>query len=92
MSINSYWLLAAIAFSGVACTPPKILVAHSYATSDKSLQTVIQQSGDSVQSANGEDEVQLYNVYMRVCDQGQDNTLSRCQDSLLLSNVHPGTI
>lgn len=92
MSMKSFLILAVFAFAGVGCAAPKVLVSHSYATSDKSIQTIIQQSGDSVVSADGKKEIQLYNVYMRVCDQGKDNSLSRCQDSLILNNVHPRSI
>lgn len=85
-------ILCALIFgaAAVGCAPPKVLVGHSYATSDKSIHTIIQKSGASAPS--GSDKSGLFDVYMRVCDQDASNTMSDCKDTLILSNVNPDSI
>jgi hypothetical protein len=75
----------ALALALTGCAVPKVLYSHSYAASDKSIETFIQRSGASVGS--GENKTNLFNLYMRVCDQGADNATSNCKDTLLLENV-----
>lgn len=70
--------------------PPKVLIDHSYASSDKSIITYIVQSGASVGS--GSDKTNLFNVFLRVCNQGADNTTAACKDTLVLSNVNPKSL
>lgn len=90
-SIKPRVLFALAIVSLVGCSPPpKVLVAHNFASSDKSIQTFIQQSGESVGS--DKDKTNLFNVYMRVCDQDAKNGLAQCKDSLILSNVNPKSI
>lgn len=82
------FLTALFALAG--CAPPKVLVGHSYASRDKSIETFIQKSGATVGS--GDDKTNLFNVYMRVCDQDANNATARCQDTLILANVNPESI
>ena len=82
--------LVVVALAAVGCAPPKVLVGHSYATSNKSIETIIQKSGESVGS--GKDKTNLFNVYMRVCDQNENNSQSQCKDTLILNNVNPESI
>jgi hypothetical protein len=81
-------ILAAVAIAG--CAPPKVLVDHSYASTDKSLETLIQRSGESVGS--GSKKANLFDVYLRVCNQAADNSQSSCKDSLVLENVNPNSL
>lgn len=69
------------------CAPPKILVDHSYTAADKSIEGLMQQSGDAV--GVGAKKGNLFNWFMRVCTQGADNSLSNCKDTVLLENVDP---
>jgi hypothetical protein len=79
------FVLCVLALAG--CAPPKVLVAHSYATSDKSIEALMQRSGETV--GNTQAKNNLFNVFMRVCNQGADNTQSNCKDSVILENVKP---
>jgi hypothetical protein len=63
--------------------PPKILMAHSYATDDKSVETLIQRGGATKD---------LFDVMLRVCNQSPKNEQSACKDTRVLENVHPGSI
>lgn len=83
-------LTALLAFASVACGPPKVLVGHVYASDDKSINTFIQKSGASVGS--NDDKTDLFNVYMRVCNQDANNSTNACKDSLILSNVNPKSL
>jgi hypothetical protein len=85
-----YLLLASFAIVAAGCAPPKILVDHSYATTDKSLEILIQRSGEAV--ATGQKNTNLFNVFMRVCNQGADNTQANCKDSVILENVDPKSL
>jgi hypothetical protein len=78
------------ALVGCGAPPPKILMAHNYATDDKSVQTLIQQSGAAVKEGNV--KTNLFNVILRVCNQSPNNELSACKDTVVLENVHPGSI
>jgi hypothetical protein len=78
-------LLASFVLLAAGCAPPKILVAHAYASSDKTLETIVQRSGESVGS--GAKKNNLLDVYMRVCNQGVDNSQSNCKDTVILENV-----
>jgi hypothetical protein len=73
--------------SAVGCAPPKVLVAHSYATSDKSIEALLQRSGETTGTAQAKNN--LFNVFMRVCNQAADNTQSNCKDTVILENVRP---
>ena len=81
-SLLFVWCALAIA----GCAPPKVLVAHSYATTDKSIEALLQRSGET---GVGQNKSNLFNVFMRVCDQGADNTQSNCKDTVILENVRP---
>lgn len=83
-------LFALVTLVGVGCAPPKVLVGHSYATSDKSIETLIEKSGASVGSGNNKQN--LFNVYMRVCNQQSTNEIAECKDTLILDNVTPNSI
>jgi hypothetical protein len=85
-----YLLLAVCGLSAVGCAVPKVLVDHSYATSDKSLEILIQRSGEAV--GTGQNKTNLFNVFMRVCNQGADNTQANCKDSVILENVDPRSL
>jgi hypothetical protein len=85
-----YILLALCALAAAACAPPKILVDHSYATTDKSLEILIQRSGEAVNT--GQQKTNLFNVFMRVCNQGADNSQASCKDSVILENVDPKSL
>jgi hypothetical protein len=79
-------LLLSCALALVGCgSAPKILYFHSYASADKSVETIIQRSGASVGS--GAKKSNLFDVYMRVCDQAADNSTVNCKDTLVLENV-----
>jgi hypothetical protein len=78
--------LAAAGCSG----PPKVLVDHSYASSDKSVETYIQKAGASV--GTGKDKTELFNVFMRVCNQDASNSMAVCKDTLILENVNPRSL
>jgi hypothetical protein len=78
--------LAAVGCSG----PPKVLVEHSYASSDKSVETYIQKAGASV--GTGKDKTELFNVFMRVCNQDASNSMTVCKDTLILENVNPRSL
>ena len=82
-------LIGLFALASAACAPPKVLVGHSYASSDKSIDTYIQKSGDV---GSGKSKTNLFNVYMRVCNQEANNTTTVCKDSLILENVTPGSL
>jgi hypothetical protein len=73
--------------AAAGCAPPKVLVAHSYATSDKSIESLLQRSGETGGTAQAKSN--LFNVFMRVCNQAADNTLSNCKDTVVLENVKP---
>lgn len=75
---------------GNGCAPPKVLVGHSYASSDKSIETIIEKSGDQVKV--GDQKQNLFNVYMRVCTQDANNATTQCKDTLILDNVTPSSI
>jgi hypothetical protein len=84
-------LLAGVAaLAAVGCAPPKILVGHAYASSNKSIETLIVKSGATV--GTGSDAKNLFNVYMRVCDQDANNNTTGCKDTLILANVNPESI
>ena len=83
--------LAVLALSAFGCAPPKVLVNHAYASTDKSIQTFIQKSGAAVGSSS-ENKTDLFNVYLRVCNQAADNTTANCKDTLILENVNPNSI
>ena len=85
-----YLPLALLALWATGCAVPKVLVDHSYATSDKSLEILIQRSGEVV--GTGQNKTNLFNVFMRVCDQGTDNTQVNCKDSVILENVDPRSL
>jgi len=89
LSLASLLGLASLA-SVSACAPPKVLIDHSYASADKSLVTYIVSSGQSVGSGN--DKTNLFNVFLRVCTQGADNTTTACKDTLILANVNPKSL
>ena len=89
-TMTRFALVGSLALASVACGPPKVLVGHVYASDDKSINTFIQKSGDSVGSGN--EKTDLFNVYMRVCNQDPNNTTNGCKDSLILSNVNPKSI
>ena len=69
---------------------PKVLYSHSYAAADKSIETIVQRSGDS--AGSGVTKTNLFNLYMRVCDQGADNSTANCKDTLILENVDPKSL
>lgn len=85
-----YLPLLAFAFWAAGCAVPKVLVDHSYATSDRSLEILIQRSGEAV--GTGQNKTNLFNVFMRVCNQGADNTQANCKDSVILENVDPRSL
>lgn len=79
------------AASIMGCSPPpKVLVEHSYASSDRSVQTYIQKSGAA--AGTGKDKTELFNVFVRVCNQDATNTLAACKDTLILENVNPRSL
>lgn len=87
--------LVVVALAGVAAltacsAPPKVLIEHSYATTDRSVQTYIQKSGAAVGS--GKDKTELFNVFVRVCNQDASNTMGVCKDTLVLENVNPRSL
>ncbi|MBK6696827.1 MAG: hypothetical protein IPG50_32245 [Myxococcales bacterium] len=82
-------LLAALPLAA-GCAPPKVLVGHAYASSDKSIQTFIQKSGAAVGS--GDSKTNLFNVHVRVCNQDANNSTTACKDSVILENVVPNSI
>lgn len=82
---------AAAALAMTGCSgPPKVLIEHSYASSDKSVETFIQKSGASV--GTGKDKTELFNVFMRVCNQDASNSMGVCKDTLILENVNPRSL
>lgn len=84
-------LCAAATFAAVGCAPPpKVLKSHAFFGPDKTVQTYIQLSGETVGS--GKDQVRLFNYFVRVCNQQAENTTTECKDQEVLSNVHPGSI
>ena len=89
MRFLPFVVLGVTALSSVACGPPKVLVNHSYASADKSIDTYIQKSGDV---GSGKSKTNLFNVYMRVCNQEANNTTTACKDALILENVTPGSL
>ncbi len=85
----SFTAVTALASMGCA-GPPKVLVEHSYASTDKSIETYIQKSGASVGS--GKDKTELFNVFLRVCNQDAANTMAACKDTVVLENVNPKSL
>lgn len=84
-------VVAALGLAATGCAPPpKVLIEHSYATTDKSVQTYIQKSGAAVGS--GKDKTELFNVFVRVCNQDASNTMGVCKDTLILENVNPKSL
>lgn len=79
-----------LALSAFGCAPPKVLVSHSYASTDKSVEAFIQKSGASV--GGTENKTDLFNVYVRVCNQESNNTTTGCKDTLILDNVDPKSL
>ncbi len=73
-----------------ACAPSKVLMAHSFASTNKVVETVIEPSGATV--GTDKDKKRLFNVMLRVCDQGADPTPARCRDSVLLNDVDPDSL
>ena len=88
--MKSFVVVGLTALAAAGCAPPKVLVGHAYASSDKSIQTFIVRSGASVGSDS--DKKNLFNVYMRVCDQDANNGTAACKDTLILENVNPDSI
>ena len=84
-------LVAVAALATNACAPPRVLVGHSYASSDKSIETIIEKSGVSVKTGDGQKQ-NLFNVYMRVCNQDANNATTQCKDTMILDNVTPSSI
>lgn len=86
--------LSVVIASGAALAgcgaPPKVLMSHQYATQDKSVEVLIQQSGAVVKE--GKTQTNLFNVFMRVCSQSANNEQSACKDTLVLENVYPGSL
>lgn len=89
-SLVSLVAFAALGLGSMGCAPPKVLVNHSYASTDKSIQTFITRSGDSVGS--DKNKTNLFNVFVRVCNQDATNTTNACKDTLILENVNPNSI
>ena len=88
--MKSFVLVGLTALAAVGREPPKVLVGHTYASSDKSIQTIIGKSGATVGS--DKDKKSLFDVYMRVCDQDASNGTAACKDTLILENVNPDSI
>ena len=80
--MKSFVLVGLTALAAVGCAPPKVLVGHTYASSDKSGATV----------GSDKDKKSLFDVYMRVCDQDASNGTAACKDTLILENVNPDSI
>jgi hypothetical protein len=90
LKISRHWPLAVLGLGAFACAPPKVLVNHAYASADKSIQAFIQKSGATVGS--GDNQTELFNVFMRVCNQAENNSTSDCKDTLILENVNPNSL
>lgn len=83
---NSVWMLGFGATLSVACAPPpKVMTSHQYLGETRSAKTLIQQSGQ------GNDDGQLYNYFLRVCDLNTSSE-QQCKDSLILENVTPRSV
>lgn len=79
---------ALLALAGVGCsTPPKVLVGHNFAGSQKSVKVMLQDSGQT-NKASGQ---KVFNVFVRMCDVSTE-TEAGCKDTQVLDNVVPGSV
>ncbi|HVJ88546.1 MAG TPA: hypothetical protein VM580_02005 [Labilithrix sp.] len=85
LGIATVLLVAAAAFG--CSPPPKVLVGHNFAGSDKSVKVMLQDSGQ-VDKANNR---RLFNVFVRMCDVTANSEAS-CKDTQVLDNVVPGSV
>lgn len=76
--------LIALSFVASACTPPPILIKQDI-QNEKAVQSFLRLSHSS-------DEKKLYNYYFRVCDYNPQDQMANCVDSLVLANVHAGSV
>ncbi len=83
---TSAWVIGLGIVSAIACAPPpKIMTSHQYLGETRSAKTLIQQSGQA------NDDEQLYNYFLRVCDLNTSSE-KQCKDSLILENVSPRSV
>ncbi|HEX7481555.1 MAG TPA: hypothetical protein VF331_27370 [Polyangiales bacterium] len=68
------------------CTPPPVLIAQGFA-GERVVRYTIQKN------PQGDKETgQLYDLRVRLCNQGEDASDSNCQDTMLLENVKPQSV
>lgn len=81
-------IFALLAFAQAGCsTPPKVLVGHNFAGSQKSVKVMLQDSGQT-NKASGQ---KVFNVFVRMCDVSTETEAS-CKDTQVLDNVVPGSV
>ena len=85
-------IAVSVTLASVACAPPKVMVDHSYASANKSIETFIQRSAAVTVIGNSSEKTNLFNVFMRVCNQDSSNTMASCKDTLVVSNVSPESL
>jgi hypothetical protein len=76
-------LLLALA---AGCTPPQVLIAQGFA-GERVVRYTIQQNAEGTK-----DTGTLYDLRVRLCNQGNDGADSNCQDTMLLQNVKPQSV
>lgn len=68
------------------CTPPPVLIAQGF-SADRVIRYTIQNVG----GGDG-DTGNLYDLSVRLCNQGDDASDQNCKDSVILKNVYPGSV
>jgi hypothetical protein len=89
MRMKTQIILSGIWFalvSTLGCTPPQILVAQGFA-GDRVVRYTIQQVPQA-----GDDDKNLFDLRVRLCNQGEDASDQDCKDSMLLQNVAPESV
>ena len=64
-----------------ACVSPKVLVDQSFTGSNRTTKLIIQKTSDST-----------FDTYVRVCTLLETGAERDCADTLVLSNVTPGSV
>lgn len=77
-------VLALLGLAG--CTPPPVLIAQGF-SGDRVIRYTIQNVG----GGDG-DTGNLYDLSVRLCNQGEDSSDQNCKDTVILKNVYPGSV
>jgi hypothetical protein len=79
MKLAKYAILAAIALSAVGCAP-KLFMVGEQMVGDHYVRKMIRPVGT-------EDDVQITNYHMEICDIDQKGVAQKCNTTLVLENI-----